>query len=227
MFFKPSTAVFTTDRDELLEFEKMHPQLEDVIKGLLRSYEGIFDYPATIYESQLAKFLHIESSALRGQLLELSNYHIIEYAPQTDKPQITILHGRLYNDKLQLNASTYLKRKKQYQLRLACLLSYVNNRNVCRSKFIASYFNDHSVKDCGICDNCINAKSNLISKEEFEKISTQILQSVKSRSLSSEELFAGLKTFKKEKLWKVIEFLLSEKKIISDKEGIISLYKTV
>ncbi|MEJ7672021.1 MAG: hypothetical protein WKF59_04785 [Chitinophagaceae bacterium] len=34
--------------------------LEPVIKGLLRSYEGIFDYPSVIHENQLAGFINKE-----------------------------------------------------------------------------------------------------------------------------------------------------------------------
>ena len=60
VFFKPSTVVFTTNREELTDFEKQNPALEPLLKGLLRSYEGIFDFPATVYESKLAKFIQSE-----------------------------------------------------------------------------------------------------------------------------------------------------------------------
>src|SRR5690606_30088081 len=53
-FFSPSTLVFTTDKDELSVFEKSYPQYDEVVKGLLRSYDGIFDFPAAINESRLA-----------------------------------------------------------------------------------------------------------------------------------------------------------------------------
>ena len=60
VFFKPSTVVFTTDREGLTDFEKQYPALENLLKGLLRSYEGIFDYPATVYETILAKFMQTD-----------------------------------------------------------------------------------------------------------------------------------------------------------------------
>ena len=50
VFFNPSSVVFTTSKEELRDFENIHPELELLIKGLLRSYEGIFDFPAIIYE---------------------------------------------------------------------------------------------------------------------------------------------------------------------------------
>jgi ATP-dependent DNA helicase RecQ len=57
VFFKPSTLVFNSNREQLEDFEKQFPSFEKLIKGLLRSYEGIFDYPATIYETELARFI--------------------------------------------------------------------------------------------------------------------------------------------------------------------------
>ncbi|MDQ6761634.1 MAG: ATP-dependent DNA helicase, partial [Bacteroidota bacterium] len=44
-FFAPSTVAFRVERPALEEFEKTHPHLDNVVKGLLRSYDGIFDYP--------------------------------------------------------------------------------------------------------------------------------------------------------------------------------------
>ena len=56
IFYKPATLVFTISKNDLLEFEQQYPALEPLVKALLRMYEGIFDYPATIYESLLSKF---------------------------------------------------------------------------------------------------------------------------------------------------------------------------
>lgn len=55
--FIPSKAQFITDKAQLYEFEKLHPQLEPVIKSLLRAYEGIFDHQVPISELILAGLL--------------------------------------------------------------------------------------------------------------------------------------------------------------------------
>jgi ATP-dependent DNA helicase RecQ len=88
VFFKPSTLVFTCERNELSEFENEHPELDDIIKGLLRSYEGIFDFPASISEMHLSKFIRSDSKQIISDLIKLKNFGIIEYTPQKDKPQI-------------------------------------------------------------------------------------------------------------------------------------------
>ncbi|MEP6677105.1 MAG: ATP-dependent DNA helicase RecQ [Ferruginibacter sp.] len=223
VFFKPSTVVFTSNREELNDFEKSYPELGIVIKGLLRSYEGIFDYPATIYESQLARFIQIDVPGLKKNLEELNNRGIIEYSIQKDKPQLTLLHGRLYNDQVQLNNDSYLNRKQQYELRLTSLIAYTKTTSDCRSQFIAHYFADASAGKCGICDNCINARSNAISKQEFEYISNRIIEILKPNPLSSEEILKIISNSKKDKIWEVINYLIAEKKIVADRDGIIKI----
>lgn len=222
VFFKPSTLVFNCNKDELNDFEKQHPQLENIIKGLLRSYEGIFDYPATIYEKQLAKFLQKKLADVEKDLKELKRFGIIDYSPQKDTPQITLLQNRMYNDSFTINLQEQKERKLHFENRVAAMLEYICNTINCRSKEIAEYFNDASVKKCGICDNCINQNELVLSKEEFENITAKIKTAVSQQGITLNELLPQLSGIKKEKIWKVIDFLQSENKITVNKSGKIS-----
>ncbi|UEG51102.1 RecQ family ATP-dependent DNA helicase [Ferruginibacter lapsinanis] len=222
VFFKPSTIVFNCNKDELNDFEKQHPQLENMIKGLLRSYEGIFDYPATIYEKQLAKFLQKKLSDVEKELKELKRFGIIDYSPQKDTPQITLLQNRMYNDSFTINLQEQKERKLHFEKRVKAMVDYINNKINCRSIEIADYFNDHTVKKCGICDNCINQHDLVISKEEFDNIARQIKEVVSSQGVSLKEILTHLPGIKKEKIWKVIDYLQSENELMVSKEGKIS-----
>lgn len=93
----------------------------------------------------------------------------------------------------------------------------------CRSKFISAYFGDEKAKDCGICDNCLRKKATNLSPEEFEKISVLISNQLSQKKLTASELINEIKSFKKEKAWKVIEFLQAEKKIESDDQGLLRM----
>jgi ATP-dependent DNA helicase RecQ len=79
------------------------------------------------------------------------------------------------------------------------------------------------VNDCGICDNCLNQKSIKLTKEEFETINDRIMNSLHDQYIHTNELLQYLKGVKKEKAWKVINFLQSENKIELDKTGYIRL----
>ena len=219
VFFKPSTVVFTTNREELNDFEKQQPGLEPLIKGLLRSYEGIFDYPAIVYEGKLAKFIQADIATVKANLQKLNNYGILSYSVQKETPQVTLLQNRMYNDNYRLNTIDYLKRKQNFVHRVNAMTGYVKKESGCRSQHIAAYFTPVKINACGICDICINEKALKISTEEFNTIAGQIFDSTSNRYLSVEEIMMTMKTIKKEKVWKVINYLLAEEKIKTDKEG--------
>jgi ATP-dependent DNA helicase RecQ len=219
VFFKPSTIVFTTDKNQLNEFEQQYPQLESTIKGLLRSYEGIFDFPATIYETELAKFIQKKLPIVLQELHQIHQAGIIDYSPRKDTPQVTLVQNRMYADSFIIDLSNYLQRKKNFETRIEAIAEYVQQTIRCRSKMIGSYFGDTSVKACGICDNCINQNDLVISIEEFEMIAGKIFQNVAQQPLMSRELIKKLTGIKKEKFWKVIDYLQSEKKIKISGEG--------
>ena len=223
VFFKPSTVVFTTNRDELTDFEQQYPDMEPLLKGLLRSYEGIFDYPATVYETQLAKFLRMETDTVRSSLKKLNDHRIISYTPQKDKPQITLLQNRMYADNYTINTTGYLKRKENFEKRVTAIVAYIKKTTGCRSRLIAEYFSAAAIRSCGICDNCINEKAVYISIEEFEKVSGQIFQLLRQMPLSVEQLLQALKGTKKEKVWSILAFLQAERKLKTNEGGLISM----
>ena len=223
--FLPSTVVFCCDKDHLQEFEKTYPYLEPVIKGLLRSYEGIFDYPSAIHENQLAGFINKEVMDVKSDLKNLQQYGIIEYHPQKDKPQIQFLRNRINASDFSINQDNLLKRKTAYEKRVKAMIGYVNI-HACRSKTIGNYFDDLSIKPCGICDNCINEKGLIISKTEFENINMNIEKLIQEAPVHSNSLLKNLGAFKKDKVWKVINYLLSENKLSITEAGLISKKKS-
>ena len=223
VFFKSSSLVFTCNRNDLDEFEKQYPELELIIKGLLRSYEGVFDFPATIYESRLSKFLNMNIEHLKTSLKKLNDLGIIEYNPQKDKPQINLLQNRMYSDNYKINNFEYAGRRANFESRVKAIIGYVELDKDCRSSYIAAYFSDQKVSPCRICDNCINQKIKELSTAEFEIITHRILEIVKPGPVSSDKILEQLKPLNKEKIWTVVNYLQAERKIEADKEGKISL----
>ena len=223
VFFKPSTVVFTTNREDLNDFENQNPQMEPLLKGLLRSYEGIFDFPATVYESKLAKFIQVDVEHLKKDLKKLNDNGIISYSAQKDKPQITLLQNRMYTDNYVINTSGYHQRRKNFEERVNAMIGYINKTTGCRSVHIANYFSEVKINACAICDNCINEKVIYISTEEFNNISLQITELTKLSPVTMNEILVSLKGIKKEKIWRVVNYLQAEKKILADREGNLTI----
>lgn len=223
--FLPSTLKFTTGKDHLYEFEKTYPALEPVIKSLLRAYEGIFDHPSSISELLLAKLLKKNSDDVKEALKQLHHYGIADYQPQKDTPQLFFLRDRIKTEDLSFNKLNYANRREKFTARIKQMIRFILAETQCRSKMIGVYFGDVAMNNCGICDNCLRLKAVSLSKEEFENIHQSIVATLQQRSLRTKELLTALNGIKKEKAWKVLEFLQAENKIEMDESGKINLAK--
>ena len=221
--FVPATVQFTARKDYLYEFEKSRPRLEPLIKALLRAYEGIFDHPSYISEIMLAQLLKEESEQVKLQLKELDAAGIIEYSPRKDTPQIFLPVNRVKSEDLFINMTAYNERKDKFRRRVKRMNTYVKEEVNCRSRFIGSYFGDEKVRPCGICDNCLRQKAVRLTTEEFDKIHSSILSITQKKDLKIKELLQQLSGVRKEKAWKVIDFLQAENKIEMDSSGWIRL----
>jgi ATP-dependent DNA helicase RecQ len=220
--FLPSTVQFTITKDSLYRFELDHPNLEAVIKTLLRSYEGVFDYACFISELQIAQLLKKDLEDIKKQLIQLNVSCIIEYNPRKDSPQILLLRDRIKAEELSINMTDYTTRKEKFRARAREMIQYVKENIECRSRIIGVYFGDINISSCGICDNCLRQKSVTINKEEFEMIHSRIINITKEKALPVKDLLLQLKGIKKEKAWKVIEFLQAENKIQIDSNSKVS-----
>jgi ATP-dependent DNA helicase RecQ len=218
-FFSPSTLVFTTDKSTLQDVQNLNANFEIVIKGLLRSYEGIFDYPSIIYETKLAKFIVMDINKLKNVLIELHQKGIISYTPQKDKPQLRLLKNRMYNDSFIINTQYHFKRKESFKKRMAAIIDYTNDYTICRSVTLANYFNSFDVNPCGICDNCINSKQVKFSSDEIDTISIEILNKLKQKKLSQQNLKTEFPNYATNLLKEALQFLQKEEKIKIDKQG--------
>ena len=75
--FLPSRLQFSTNKENLYAFESEHPELEPIIKTLLRTYEGIFDQPVFIYEKTVAYILKESVEFVVSALKRLHSFLII------------------------------------------------------------------------------------------------------------------------------------------------------
>lgn len=220
--FAPSTLVFTTSKNGLYAFEKSYPQHENLLTTLLRTYEGIFDFPAFISENFIARLLKKEETDIKLQLKTIASFGIVQYLPQNSEPQIIFRKNRVAADELSFNLAPYYKRRDAFVARAQKMIDYIQTPG-CRSKCISAYFGDTTATNCGVCDNCLKQKNSTLSAEEFNRISARILEQLSMREQSIEELLQQLSAVKKEKAWKVIEFLQAEKKIEPDSKGLLKL----
>jgi ATP-dependent DNA helicase RecQ len=221
--FVPSALVFTCNKETLYEFQKAHPEFEPLLTCLLRTYEGIFDYPAFIKERLIAQLLRKEEQEVKEALQKIMAFRIIRYTAQNESPQIIFRKNRVQADELTMNLQQHQKRKEIFAERIKKMIDYVGTVH-CRSHFINTYFGDATAKDCGVCDNCLQKKQTALTSEELKQIHQQIKELTIHRSLSLSDLMEQLKPISKEKARSAISFLQAEQKLSIDDKGLISLY---
>jgi ATP-dependent DNA helicase RecQ len=220
----PSTLCFQTNKNELYQFEDTYPHYEPLLTTLLRTYEGIFDYPTSISESYIATILRKQEHEIKQLLKEISKHGIISYTPKNEEPQMQFLKNRVAVKDFTINTILYEKRKVAYKKRVDGILNYVQS-NSCRSQIINNYFGEVQLEKCGICDNCIQKKVKRLNKDEFNHIYISIKDILSTNSITIKELIEQLSNTEEENIWEVIEFLQSENKIHSTENGSLYLHK--
>jgi ATP-dependent DNA helicase RecQ len=218
--FLPTQVQFTTTNQELREFEASHPQLEALIKILLRTYEGIFSFQTSINENKLSIYLRIPLASIQEQLLQLKAFGIIEYLPKKESPQIHFLLNRASAEYLLIDQDHYLARKEQYRKRLTAFIDYIQQDHCCRSNSITQYFGEATDQPCGICDNCLNKKKNKLSKNQFAEIES-LIKSLWSHPFPVNQLMLDQDSSKEAQIWEVLQFMIAEGLIKIDEEGLV------
>ncbi len=221
--FRPSTVVFTASKSQLQDFEAQQPQLEPIIKALLRSYEGIFDYVTSVYEGLLANFVKVSKEQVTILLSRLHQHGIIQYNPPTDKPQVYLIKSRMYADDFKIDGKQLALRKAQHEKRTLAIARYLEDDGSCRSQLLATYFSASHEKKCGICDNCINHAQRDLSPTEFEALYKKMVLLTQQGTVEITQLLKLLKPHSNTQVWKTIDYLEGEELVERDSKGFIKI----
>jgi len=218
--FLPPRVEFTSDKSILEDFEAAHPNLEPLIKALLRSYEGIYENSVSINEKQLAWLLRSKEEEVRAGLLHLQAFGIIEYLPRKETPQVHFILNRAPAQYLRINHEAYLQRKEYYRQRVETMVQYIGLEKDCRSQYISAYFGDKEVAECGICDNCLARKQPATDEAIIKKVQ-QYIQDSPVATMTTNALLQHFTGYRKEQVWKAILFLQEESVIAVNEQGMI------
>ncbi|MEO8147842.1 MAG: ATP-dependent DNA helicase RecQ [Bacteroidia bacterium] len=211
--FIPSRIKIKIQSFDLYNFQVQNPQYDHFIKTLLRSYEGLFDTYTNIHEGEVSKRAGVTIHETMNTLRYLSKADVIEYLPQTDKPQLQFLHARIPAKDLQISRETLELRKQRYIKRMQAIINYVSQNHQCRSMMLLDYFDEKVLHRCGVCDYCRERNKLDLNDVEFENITMQIKEKLNGSSLTIEELIGSLNFKHDEKLLAVINWMIDQEKL--------------
>ncbi|MFD0797871.1 ATP-dependent DNA helicase RecQ [Maribacter chungangensis] len=153
-FARKVTVHFKAEKDTLFDYIERHPSLSDLVKIILRTYGGIFEFETLINTLLLAKKLNTDENTVIKGLEKLASEDIIDFKGSHSDLELTFLVPREDDSTINLFAKTVKDQNKLKQEQVAKMLAYTNNDSICRSQQLLTYFGELGSPPCGICDVC-------------------------------------------------------------------------
>jgi len=213
--FVPSRLHVMVSREKLYEYLLKNEGLANLLRALLRIYQGVQDQEVSIDEYKLAKLLSISRDELIKQLNFLVKTEMISYEPSKDKPQLAFIGGRRSLDSIMIDYSWYKQRKAWKMDMLQGVINYLR-KHECRSRLLLEYFGEQARQDCGVCDVCLHHQRKETYKDVLPGIYNRIKEMLEKEAMQPELLIRSFKTAEQ----KAVKFALQE---MSDEEQIIRI----
>jgi ATP-dependent DNA helicase RecQ len=213
--FLPSRFRFEVLNEQLYNFQIQNPGWDPFIKTLLRSYGGAFENYVRLREFDLARRTHMNTQQVIEGLKQLQEYGILNYLPQTDKPQVTYLKPRQHANNLHINKKLIDDRKANTRRKLEAVFAYSVHKK-CRSQMLLAYFDETNAPKCGICDICLEEKRQRNAAEIGDVITNEIAELLSISSLDIGGLVTSIKGGTEKERIETIRLLLDAGKIKTD-----------
>jgi len=208
-YSKKSTLKFLVNNPQIFDYLSSHPSSNELIKLLLRSYGGIFEHYTIINEYKLSKKLNCPKNEVIRQLKELHSNRIIHYSYENTTSKLSFLVARDDNYTINSISRNIEQQNNLKSEKLKAVISYIENTKTCRTLQFLSYFNEFVAEPCGTCDNC---KAKKAKHNATQTILDQIMELLKDRALSSQELVVSL-DYSEAEILNSLKILLEKNKI--------------
>ncbi|MBU2928684.1 RecQ family ATP-dependent DNA helicase [Winogradskyella psychrotolerans] len=195
---------FITTNAVLFKYLETHLDLNILVKVLLRTYGGIFDYDTKVNLGLVVKKVNLPENQVITQLQRLEKDEVISLQIANTDSEITFLKPR--EDDITINpiAKTIKQQHTLKHQQIEAVLSYIKNDLVCRSQQLLSYFGEQTVQNCGICSVCIAKAS---KTNPTAGVTNQILKALQAETLSSRQLLQHINCSEKVLLKSLLELI--------------------
>lgn len=185
-FNRSTTVQFIINGNDVFKYIEKHQPLENIIKSLLRTYGGIFDYNTKINTLLVANKASVKEEELMKSLEQLEKDGIIKLSLTKTDVQITFIEPR-EDDKTINRIAKIIEQQNQLKYKqVHAVLDYIKNSKICRSVQLLNYFGEDNLKPCGKCSVCNNsAKTTTNDKTQLKN---QIIETLQSGDFSSRKI---------------------------------------
>lgn len=182
---------FITTNTILFKYLEHNLDQNNLVKALLRTYGGIFDYETKVNLNLVVQKSNLSEKLVISQLKQLEKDEIISLQMANTDSEITFLKPR--EDDVTINpiAKTIEQQHQLKHQQVEAVLTYTKNDTICKNKQLLAYFGETISTDCGKCSVCESIKK--IKREvDGTDISKRILKALQTEDLSSRQLLLQL-----------------------------------
>ncbi|MCC4214621.1 RecQ family ATP-dependent DNA helicase [Leeuwenhoekiella parthenopeia] len=211
-FYRKATLQLNISPVQLTYYLIQNPALESVVKSVLRTYAGIYDQPMPVDHVLISKKAGVALPQVHEAFLQLEKDELAVYDHTQFDTAITFLVQR--EDDFSINPiAPAIKAQNTRKLKqVQAILSYVKNKEVCRSKQLLAYFEEHQKEACGICDVCRSRKKQS-AQTAAPRLKEHLLLLLSKQQYTSRELADVLKDHEEKDILKALKDLLNTHKI--------------
>ncbi len=217
--YMPSKVEFITNRETLFEYETINPRLDQLIKSMLRTYQGILDSAVPVFEKQMARILRCTEDEIIDNLQQLHRQAVIRYYPRKDSPQLSFLQERPRAQQLRIDMERLAQRKKVMEAKINAITRYTQNADDCRTRQLVSYFGEKDAEKCGVCDVCVKESKGKLKPGEFGEVAKAILAALGEKT-SVPSLMQKLDA-EESRILETLQFLIAEGLVLRDGDGLL------
>jgi ATP-dependent DNA helicase RecQ len=201
---------FLTTNTALFKYLEQHLDLNTIIKVLLRTYGGIFDYETKVNLNLIIQKANLSEHKVVAQLKQLEKDGVISLQMANTDSEITFLKPR--EDNLTINpiAKTIEQQHTLKHKQVEAVLSYTQNDSVCKNLQLLAYFGEKKAEVCGKCSVCLDKQYKMNANKHFD-ISNKILKALQLENLSSRQLLHSVNCSEKELLQYLSELQETQK----------------
>lgn len=217
-FYEPSKIMFSGDKGDAYKFQVANPNLDPIIKALLRLYGGeVFGEFVKISEKEIAALIQASEKQVRQWLSFLSERAVLSYLPATRTPTLTFITPRMDPKTLPIDKGKIEEQKKRALDKAKAVLKYVQS-DQCRTQVFQRYFDEAPTLTCGTCDNDLEVKKRL----KIHELPLEPIEKSLEAPRTLNDLRALLAKYSEDQIITALRILIEEKKV-SEHQGKFSL----
>ncbi len=208
-FHKKSSVQILVKNETLFNYIEKQPKTNNILKAILRTYGGIFDYETKLNTTLVANKASTSEDHVIATLIQLEKDAIISLKLQTTDAQIIFLQPREDGKTINRVSKVIEQQNILKHHQVNSVITYVNNNKVCKSVQLLSYFGEKNIDACGICSVCIKKNIRPSTSNIQEDILT-ISEILKLKPLSS-RLIAQQTDISEEEVTELLKLMLENK----------------